>query len=139
MDTFDVTSAAQGAPVPAFIIQPLVENAVRHGMKDEGALHIAVRASVPEEGTVLIEVADDGAGMDGQTAARLFDEREEAPDHTSPQGGGAGVAMHNISERIRRFYGPRSRAHVESEVGRGTTVSFKLDLENSILGQRGVE
>ncbi len=139
VDTFDVTSAAQGAPVPAFIIQPLVENAVRHGMKDEGALHIAVRASVPEEGTVLIEVADDGVGMDEQTAARLFDEREEAPDHTSPQGGGAGVAMHNISERIRRFYGPRSCAHVESEVGRGTTVSFKLDLENSILGQRGVE
>ena len=66
-------------------------------------------------------------GMDEGTAARLFDERSARPDANSPQGGGAGVAMHNISERIHRFYGPHSYTRVESAPGKGTKVLLHLD------------
>ncbi|MDN0069507.1 histidine kinase [Collinsella ihumii] len=138
-ETVDISGEAGSTPVPAFIIQPLVENAVRHGMRDEGTLHISVRASIPEEDIVCIEVSDDGVGMDEQTASRLFggDERPDMRD--APQGGGAGVAMRNIFERIEHFYGPRSSAKVDSVQGRGTTVSFRLDLQNSILFERDVK
>ena len=69
----------------------------------------------------------------GHTAARLFDERSARPDASSPQGGGAGVAMHNISERIHRFYGPHSYTRVESAPGKGAKVLLHLDLSESIF------
>lgn len=139
VETMDISPEARDVLVPSFVIQPLVENAVRHGMRDEGALHITVRATVPEEGFILIEVTDDGVGMDESTASRLFSLDAGKVSTDAPQGGGAGVAMQNISERIERFYGPRSSAHVDSVPGQGTTISLKLDLENSILTPRDIE
>ena len=121
--------------VPAFIIQPLVENAVRHAMPDEGPLNIAVTVRRDGDHAVCITVADDGNGMDEQTAARLFDASTEVPDTRAPQGGGAGVAMHNISERIKRFYGPKSSSQVSSQPGVGTTIVLHLDLEGSMYDE----
>ena len=134
--TFTVEPEVEDTLVPAFIIQPLVENAVRHAMGDEGPLHIEVSVRPAEDGAVMIEVADDGVGMDAETAARLFDETLPQPDYSAPQGSGAGVAMHNISERIKRFYGPRSFAGVVSLPGEGTTITLHLDLLESIFAER---
>ncbi|MDO4437292.1 MAG: histidine kinase [Coriobacteriaceae bacterium] len=128
----DVDIDAEEVLVPAFVIQPLVENAVRHAMPDEGALNIRIEVGRSDEDAVDILVADDGVGMDKQTAMRLFDRSITPPDPNAPQGGGAGVAMHNISERIKRFYGPKSRTSVESAPGRGTSISLHLDLEGSM-------
>lgn len=71
------------------MIQPIVENAVRHGMGDDDALRIDVTVHQDGEDAILIAVADNGVGMDEGTAARLFDERSARPDASSPQGGGA--------------------------------------------------
>ena len=131
--TFDVSEDVEDTLVPAFVIQPIVENAVRHGMGDGDALGIDVSVHRDGEDAILIAVADDGVGMDEGTAARLFDERSARPDANSPQGGGAGVAMHNISERIHRFYGPHSYTRVESAPGKGTKVLLHLDLSESIF------
>ena len=57
------------------------------------------------------------------------------PDVHAPQGSGAGVAMHIISERIRRFYGPHSFARVQSAPGEGTTVTLHLNLVDSIFAR----
>lgn len=133
LDSFHVEDSVRDTPVPAFILQPLVENAVRHAMRDDAPLKIDVDVTQDGENSVLIKVSDNGLGMDEETAARLFEEKETAPDFNAPQGGGAGVAMHNISERIRRFYGPHSSARVESEPGVGTTISLHLDLVESIF------
>lgn len=135
--SFNVAEDVEDTPVPAFVIQPLVENAVRHGMGDEEALHIDVSVAEDGEDAILITVADDGVGMDEQTAARLFDDRAATPDVNAPQGGGAGVAMHNISERIKRFYGPHSYTRVESKRGEGTRVLLHLDLSESIFDSQG--
>lgn len=134
VETMDIDEAVEDAPVPAFIIQPLVENAVRHAMKDEGALHITVSVHPDGDEALCIRVIDDGAGMDAETAARLFSEALPKPDSQAPQGGGAGVATRNISERIKRFYGPRSSVEVTSQPGCGTTIALHLDLQQSIFG-----
>ena len=133
IDTFKIEEGVDETPIPAFTIQPLVENAVRHAMGDEGPLHIDVSVYRDGESAVMIKVSDDGVGMDEETASRLFDERGQRPDMNAPQGGGAGVAMHNISERIHRFYGPHSFARVESHPGEGTSVYLHLDLVESIF------
>lgn len=70
------------------------------------------------------ERADRGAPFRGNGAAGRC--------KRSPSGG-AGVAMHNIFERIQRFYGPNSSAHVESHPGEGTTITLHLDLLGSIF------
>ncbi|AEB07725.1 signal transduction histidine kinase, LytS [Coriobacterium glomerans PW2] len=134
--TFDVEEGVQDAPVPAFVVQPLVENAVRHALTGDAPLHITVSIRSCADDAISIEVSDDGAGMDDETATRLFDVFSAAPDTSSPQGRGAGVAMRNISERIKRFYGPRSYANVASKLGQGTTVTLHLDLLESIFVQR---
>ena len=102
-------------------------------MRDEGALHISVSVRAAGENALTIEVEDDGVGMDKATATRLFSESERAANVSAPQGGGAGVAMHNISERIKRFYGPNSFAHVDSRPGSGTVITLHLDLLGSIF------
>ena len=134
-DEFSIEEGVEDTLVPAFVVQPLVENAVRHAMKDEGALHIRVTVRGCEGDALSIEVADDGAGMDEETAARLFDASMPKLDTSAPQGGGAGVAMRNISERIKRFYGPRSFARVDSRPGEGTTITLHLDLLQSIFDE----
>lgn len=131
----EVEDAVKNVLVPAFVIQPLVENSVRHAMPDEGPLHIGISVRRDGEESVGITVSDDGVGMDEKTAARLFGERLRTPDSNAPQGGGAGVAMHNISERIKRFYGPRSSSRVVSSPGAGTTVTLHLDLAGSIYDE----
>lgn len=131
----DVDEDAEDTLVPAFVIQPLVENAVRHAMRDEGALKIAIDVERAGESAVTIRVIDDGMGMDEETAMRLFDRSVGVPDPNAPQGGGAGVAMRNISERIKRFYGPKSSTTVESTPGKGTTIALHLDLEGSMYDE----
>ncbi len=131
----DVDEDVEDVQVPAFVIQPLVENAVRHAMPDEGPLGITISVQGAGGNAVDIMVSDDGVGMDAETAARLFDASIAPPDLASPQGGGAGVAMHNISERIKRFYGPKSRTRVESTPGMGTTIGLHLDLEGSMYDE----
>ena len=139
LEHVDIAEDAEEVLVPAFTIQPLVENAVRHAMPDEGPLHIDIAVRSDADGMVVLEVVDDGVGMDEETAARLFDATLRTPDASAPQGGGAGVAMRNISERIERFFGPRSQAVVSSKPGHGTTISLRLDPQNSILADRRVE
>lgn len=131
-ETVDIEDGVEDVMVPAFVIQPLVENAVRHAMRDEGPLHIRVSVHSVGGDALDIEVEDDGVGMDEEVAARLFDDAAK-PDHTRPVGSGAGVATRNIFERIHRFYGPRSYARATSKPGEGTRISLHLDLRESIF------
>ena len=103
--------------VPAFIIQPIVENAVGHAMRPTGEpLHIdiGVRRSGDD---VVIAVADDGVGMEST-------EREGAVRKGSSKG--AGIALKNVNERLRSCFGEGSGIGIESTLGVGTTVNLTL-------------
>ena len=107
--------------VPGFLVQPIVENSVRHAMRDEGPLHIDVHVAT-DGSDVLVAVADDGLGMDEDAAQRLQGEAqvERGSD------GGTGIALRNVAERIERFYGVGSGIEVMSKVGEGTVVTLRL-------------
>jgi hypothetical protein len=89
--------------VPALIVQPLIENSIRHGMEPSGPLNVDVRvyARGPE---LVIEVEDDGRGAPSEGAAAL------PPGH--------GLA--NVSERLRLCYGDAGRLELEPRAPRGT-------------------
>lgn len=117
-----VEEGCEDVMVPAFIVQPLVENAVRHAMREEGPLHIDIH--VTREGDdVLVAVADDGVGMEQDVADALL------ARGTSPASGeakGTGIALANVAERLERFFGPGSGVEIVSRPEEGTVVTLRL-------------
>lgn len=108
--------------VPPFSVQPIVENAVRHAMRDEGPLHIDVHV-VTDSDDVLVAVADDGLGMDDEVAQMLLAEAATRPKGAQK---GTGIALKNVADRIERFYGVGSGIEVVSKLGEGTVVTMRL-------------
>ncbi|MDM8270872.1 GAF domain-containing sensor histidine kinase [Thermophilibacter provencensis] len=112
-------------PVPSFLVQPIVENAVRHAMRDEGALHVDVQVATDGD-DILIAVADDGLGMDKDVADRLLAEATEQHEQSGGGSRGTGMALRNVADRIERFYGQGSGVEIVSKPGEGTCVTLRL-------------
>ncbi len=104
--------------VPSMLLQPLVENSIKHGLSpkiDGGEICIRSRLS---DSSLVVEVEDDGVGMG---AAQMLE---------PPAGGvgGSGIGMANVAERLKVLYGESARMVVDSRHGRGTLVRLNLPL-----------
>ncbi len=102
-------------------LQPLVENAIYHGIKERrghGSILVEARR---EDGMLLMRVTDDGVGM---SPARLEEIRALLAASPSPAGALAGYGIHNVHERIQLSFGSRYGLRFESERDRGTTVEI---------------
>ena len=122
VESVHMEDGCEDVPVPGFIVQPIVENAVRHGMGEDGPLHIDI--DVVSDGLdVLIAVSDDGLGMDESVAARL---REGATQPNTTPGKGAGIALRNVADRLELCYGKGSGVDIYSQPGEGTRVTLRL-------------
>ncbi|RED53181.1 ATP-binding protein [Cohnella lupini] len=100
--------------LPPLTIQPLVENAVRHGLTKRwtgGTVSIVVRST---DRGIVIRVHDDGAGIPKEKLDRIFEARQEP----------GGVGLRNIQQRMLRMYG--YGLEIESETDRGTTVTVRI-------------
>jgi two-component system LytT family sensor kinase len=109
--------------VPSMILQPLVENAIKHGLADKidgGNVYIRSRCN---ESRVILEVEDDGIGMVASGASA-----------------GTGIGMLNVSERLQVVYGDAAEITLESHPGSGTLVRLMLpilqaeDMGGSVAG-----
>ncbi|MFD2330755.1 ATP-binding protein [Cohnella sp. GCM10020058] len=101
--------------VPPLSIQPLVENAVKHGVLRQSAGGTVRIRILRADGRVRIEVGDDGVGM-SEEQARL------ALTQSAP--GRRGIGLYNTNRRLKRLYGEGLR--IASRPGLGTTVSFEV-------------
>lgn len=122
LESESVEPGCEKVMVPGFIVQPIVENSVRHAMRDEGPLSIDIQV-VTDGDDVLIAVADDGLGMTEDVADRLL---ERSSQESSKGAKGAGIALRNVAERLHRFYGGNSNLEIMSKVGEGTVVTLRL-------------
>lgn len=117
--------------VPGFILQPIVENAVRHAMRDDMPLHIDIQAAV-DDNDVLLSVTDDGLGMSDAAAHQLLQAAKTsfmptgAARKTAARNQGTGIALRNVADRIERFYAPGSGVEIVSKVNEGTSVTLRL-------------
>jgi two-component system LytT family sensor kinase len=109
-------AASLDVMVPSMLLQPLVENSIKHGLspKVEGG-SIFLRSRVADS-QVVIEVEDDGVGMQAPRAVENTDWH------------GTGIGMANISERLQVLYGDTARMTVDSHEGKGTLVRIRLPL-----------
>jgi two-component system LytT family sensor kinase len=119
--------------VPFLCLQPLVENAVRHGLERRaGSGHLVIRAN--DAGSeAWISVEDDGTGMDpGRLARTLRGESEEGPAEPSGSerwrepGREPGIGLRNVDERLRQIYGDAYGLVVETAPDAGTTVRVRV-------------
>jgi two-component system sensor histidine kinase LytS len=105
--------------IPSLILQPVVENAVKHGIfnKVEGGT-VAIRA-VDNKDYVELSVEDDGIGMDHSKLQYLFRE-EENTNH---------IGLMNVNKRLKTKYGVEYGLNIESQAGLGTKVTMKIPKE----------
>jgi|CZKL01.1.fsa_nt_gi two-component system LytT family sensor kinase len=99
--------------VPSILLQPLIENSIKHGL--EPRIHggtVTVRSRL-QGNRIMIEVADDGVGIGVKPASAL-------------RRTGAGIGMKNVRERLEVLYGTQARFTVVSNPGRGTLVSIEI-------------
>lgn len=112
----DIAEAALGLRIPPLLLQPLVENAIRHGIGDRIAGGTVNVTASEEEGQWKVVVADDGVGIGPERLNKLLARSGEL----EPQG----VGLLNIDKRLKHEYGVR--LEVESEPGRGTKVTVRI-------------
>ena len=118
--------------VPSMLLQPLIENSIKHGLEPRiGGGTVTLRSRILSDGRLLLEVEDDGVGMEP--------EREAA----SPLGGaarfgaatgvgmGTGIGMRNVRERMEVLYGKQAEVEIVSRPGRGTKVTLVMPVLES--------
>lgn len=120
----DVDEKSLGLPSPRFLLQPMVENALYHGVSDDGYIYVGVM--LQEEG-LLITIQDNGAGMSRDMIDQLLDDDTEESDKV-----GMGIGMKYVKRILKSHYGEETKLQIKSEPGKGTIVSVRLPLPVSI-------
>jgi len=112
----ELDPASLDVVVPSMLLQPLVENSIKHGLSPKiegGSIYLRSRVT---NSRLIIEVEDDGVGMGN---AQL----EESNGWS-----GMGIGMANISERLQVLYGDTARMTIDSHEGKGTLIRIRLPL-----------
>jgi two-component system, LytTR family, sensor kinase len=114
--TLRVAPEVLGVVLPSLVLQPLVENAIRHGIEPSetaGRLVITI-ADAPSEALVTIE--DDGVGADPVHLGRIMSGATQR----------AGIGLHNVDERLRATFGEDHGLAIETGDGSGTKVTLRI-------------
>jgi sensor histidine kinase YesM len=107
----EVDERALDVLVPSMILQPLIENCIKHGLSRKvGGGTITLRIS-RLDGAARVEIRDDGLGMSDERRETAFSD---------------GIGLSNVSERLRVIYGARSTLQLTSVIGQGTAVAFEI-------------
>ncbi|PKL24929.1 MAG: hypothetical protein CVV47_06480 [Spirochaetae bacterium HGW-Spirochaetae-3] len=121
----EADDAVMRVETPALVLQPLVENAVGHGLRgrEEGG-SVRVRARL-DGGEAVLSVEDTGDGMSREEMDRALGEgRDDEPD-------GGGIGLRNVIRRVTLATEGRGRVELESTPGAGTVVTIRLPAEGS--------
>lgn len=116
-----VDAQIMGVPIIKLVLQPLIENAIYHGLKyKEGKGLLIVRGYREGENAVL-QIKDNGAGMDEQTLSHIFEKHKV--NYRSN-----GVGVYNVQKRLQLYYGMDYGITYSSKQGEGTTASIVIPM-----------
>ncbi|MCD8301289.1 MAG: sensor histidine kinase [Clostridiales bacterium] len=118
--------------IPRLLLQPAVENAVRHGLAEkEGRGSVAIRVERKEDYLEIV-VMDDGVGIPGEELQAFVESLENHEigviDPVGPDGMADGVGMKNVYDRIKLNCGMEYGFTMQSKLGMGTIVTYKLPI-----------
>jgi two-component system LytT family sensor kinase len=124
MVTLKVSPEVLAVEIPSLVLQPLVENAVRHGLEpNEGPGHLSILIT-DADAEALVSVEDDGVGAEPGYVRRLLAGSVRG-DH---------VGLHNVEERMRSVFGDEYGLTIETEVGAGMKVILRVPKSHARVG-----
>jgi two-component system sensor histidine kinase YesM len=128
----EADDAALDGTILKLTLQPLVENALYHGIKSKrGGGTIIVRVRRLEQNRVLLEVEDDGVGFTsyklGQVQAKMNDDNGEVTIRN------IGFGLENVNKRIKLYYGKNYGLSIKSEYQQGTLVKLTIPLKKDLI------
>ena len=116
----DVEPAIRGCITIKLIVQPILENAIYHGMEFmDGEGEITVHG-YEKDGDIYIEVSDNGMGIPEETIESLLTDKSRA------RGKGSGIGLWNVNQRIALYFKGDYGLSIKSELDEGTTVTIHL-------------
>jgi len=123
--SLDIEAEAFMVHVPRFILQPLVENALIHGLnRSAGQIRIAAHR---ESSLLILTVRDDGVGMDEDALSAVRAKLSGGgPAAEGESGTASGFGMLNVAERMRIMFGEGFRMDITSALGEGTEISMRI-------------
>ena len=107
--------------IPGMIFQPLIENAMKHGLKDcvkDGLIGIEIRKTA---GNINIKVFDNGQGMAKPMLKQLIENDYHAPGSTS-------LGLYNVVHRLKAYYAERVSIDIQSDIGCGFAIYISIEL-----------
>ena len=117
--------------VPRFILQPIVENAIIHGISPKGFKgRVMIHADKSQE-SLRITVEDDGVGMDDNKLAGLIQSIDEAANNPTLLSANH-LALKNVNNRMNLYYGPNHSLLIQSEANVGTKVTISIPIDGYV-------
>lgn len=118
--TFDVDEKLESYLCNKITVQPLIENAIYHGldrMVDEGSIVVSVKEAADCADDIIITVSDNGVGMTEEQCAKIL--LKEKSDSS-------GIGVKNVNDRLKIYFGEKYGIKIESELDVGTTVRVRI-------------
>ncbi|HWG16741.1 MAG TPA: histidine kinase, partial [Acidobacteriaceae bacterium] len=106
--------------VPSMLLQPLIENSIKHGLEPRiSGGTVTLRSRILSDDRLLIEIEDDGIGMEAEATAGVLSEAG-----WTGSASGNGIGMRNVRERMAVLYGSHAEVEIVSRPGRGTKITL---------------
>ena len=116
-----VDAQIMGVPIIKLVLQPLIENAIYHGLKYKEGKGLLIVRGYREGENAVIQIKDNGAGMDEQTLSHIFEKHKV--NYRSN-----GVGVYNVQKRLQLYYGMDYGITYSSRQGEGTTASIVIPM-----------
>ena len=119
---YQIDSDTLADQMPRICIQPVVENALTHGLRNvrRKDKKLLIRSEHVKE-NLVITIQDNGAGMDAESMNRLLDQNDMKRVES-----GISIGILNVNARLKRLFGEKYGLHIESTAGEGTTVMITV-------------
>ena len=115
----DVDPSILHIPLIKLVLQPIIENAIYHGLKYKESKGLLIIKGFMKDGNAVLQVIDDGVGMSEDTLAHIYD-RHKVNYHSN------GVGVYNVQKRLKLYYGEDYGITYESAEGKGTTATITI-------------
>lgn len=126
--TYQIDDTCLGAKVPKMILQPIIENAIVHGIEPQFTQSLLSVVAKADNKDLLLSVADNGCGMSEDVLNELQLALREPPAANSTESANSHIGIRNVHNRIRLMYGAEYGIDLTSSPQKGTYVEIRLPL-----------